>query len=162
LVKQSVKGTLETSFCPFSLMEEPEASPFRLFLRNLRLNAQVKMWKDLRHLLFTFGKVLPLKVEDGLIPALVNSIDIDAHFDNVTELPQNMIRGTLKWLRRKGIKVPSYKTFTSIYQTKAHDLMRKGAIAKIFHDYIFGTLDLNQIEVRVYFKEFALNTVVQT
>jgi hypothetical protein len=150
-VKQSIKGTVEASFCPFSFKEDPDASIIRLILRNIRLNAEAKMWKDLRRLLFTFSKLGRARIYDLLPITLLNSLDVEAHFDNVTEIPMEIIKKFLKWLKRKRIAVPSYNQFKQEYSRTAQTIFSKGYPIKMVHDLLFGSLNINQIEVRVYY-----------
>ncbi len=76
---------------------------------------------------------------------------VEAHFDNVTEIPMEIIKKFLKWLKRMRIAVPSYNQFKQEYSRTAQTIFSKAYPVKMVHDLLFGSLNLNQIEVRVYF-----------
>ena len=163
-VQQSIKGNIEMEFSPLSFVKNPDASLLKLLLKNIRFQAEAKMWKDLRRVFFTFSKLDRRRKHYDILPIMLfNSLDIEGWFDSISAIPLPIIKKFLKWLKRyKRMSFPSWNKTKKTIEKKQHNIFRKGFPFKIANDLIFGCLNPDSIEVRVYFQNLSLHAVFQT
>jgi len=120
------------------------------------------MWKDLRRVFFTFSKLDRRQKHYDILPIMLfNSLDIEGWFDSISAIPLPIIKKFLKWLKRyKRMSFPSWNKTKKTIEKKQHSIFRKGFPLKIANDMIFGCLNPDSIEVRVYFQNISLHAVL--